>query len=80
MRRVILSAIVVFLSIGAAFANAVRWQGYYLWDANTQHYVWYHYPPLQEKIDVMCWGSSYDCYYILDETGSVKTCVRFRDL
>lgn len=79
MKKVILSIAIVIFSICAAFAVSIAQEGHYLYNPGTHQFDRSESAPHQEIIAARCPGFLYDCYYTLDETGSIKTGIAFRD-
>ncbi|SIN65821.1 DUF6520 family protein [Chitinophaga niabensis] len=78
MKKITLSVLAAFFAICSAFAGSVAQAGYYIWNHSTQSFTKLSQPPSQDWIDQNCVADDLDCYYGLDETGTIKEVIRFR--
>lgn len=79
MKKITLTTVAVVFAISAAFSGSVSQEGYYLWNAMTQSYDKLNEAPDPAWIERNCRGSLIDCYYTLDETGTVKNSIDFKN-
>lgn len=79
MKKVALSAVAAVFAIGVAFAGAVEAEGHYLWNPISQSFDKTVEAPDPAVVELRCTGSLLDCYYTLDETGTIKNVIDFRN-